>query len=89
MCENFSNTKKTTISLLPENQFRENSKINIKEFLWKFRGGKLRKRRNIEEIFHKENTSIHTVVGHTRLFYTLIAREFPIWFVRFCLRTQM
>jgi len=82
-------TRRITFSLLSERQLRFNSKINIKEFLWKFWGSSFRKIRNNEEIFHKEKSSIPTVVGHTRLFYTLIAREFPIWFVRLWLSTRM
>ena len=34
--ENFRNTKKPTISLLPELHYRSNFKLNIKEILWRF-----------------------------------------------------
>jgi len=34
--ENFSNTKKPTINLLPEHKFRSNKKLRIGEMLWKF-----------------------------------------------------
>ena len=68
--------------MLPGHQYRSNSKLHIKEYC-----GKLgeetseKKNRTNELIINKENTSLHTDVGHTGLFYTLLVNEVPICFV--------
>ena len=73
--ENFSNTKKTTVNMLPAHQCWSNYKVGVKEVFWKTRGRKIRNNRINEVIIHKENK----YVGHTGLFYTILANIKHIW----------
>ena len=46
--ENFCDAKKPTINLLPEHQYRSNSKLRIREILWKISGEETYEKSSLE-----------------------------------------
>jgi hypothetical protein len=64
--ENFINTKKPTIILLPEHKYRSNKKLRIGEMLWKVPEKKLENKVHNEVVIQIKNPQINTAVDHTK-----------------------